>query len=59
MADTLDQQGLEKTQSLMERACMLVGISESLCLPLSGSNDPALEACIARVKEESQSSSVT
>jgi hypothetical protein len=58
MEDAVDQQGVEKNQSLMERARMLVGISESLELPLSGSNDPVLEACIARVKEESQSSSV-
>lgn len=57
MSELVDQHGAEQSQALMERARMLVGISESLGIPLSGSTDPALEACIARAKEESQSSS--
>ena len=38
--------------ALMERARMLVNVSESLGLPLSGPSDPELEAAIKAVKVE-------
>lgn len=49
----MDANSKSPNPALIERAKMLVGVSESLGLPISGPSDPEIEAAIAQVLAES------